>query len=167
MKKIVILFISLIIITGCSKNINTPTSKVEEFLSRYQNLDPTIIENLKSSVDKEKMSKKQKKNYESIMEHQYQNLSYKINDEDIVDQTATVKVEIEVLNYSYSIMNSKKYYESHKDEIENYNDYKLKQLEQVKDKIKYDITFNLTQYDGVWELDEIDNYDLQKIHGLY
>ena len=54
MKKIVILFISLIIITGCSKNINTPTSKVEEFLSRYQNLDPTIIENLKSSVDKEK-----------------------------------------------------------------------------------------------------------------
>ena len=131
MKKIVILFISLIIITGCSKNINTPTSKVEEFLSRYQNL------------------------------------SYKINDEDIVDQTATVKVEIEVLNYSYSIMNSKKYYESHKDEIENYNDYKLKQLEQVKDKIKYDITFNLTQYDGVWELDEIDNYDLQKIHGLY
>ena len=64
-------------------------------------------------------------------------------------------------------MNSKKYYESHKDEIENYNDYKLKQLEQVKDKIKYDITFNLTQYDGVWELDEIDNYDLQKIHGLY
>ena len=101
------------------------------------------------------------------MEKQYQNLSYKITDEEIINDTAIVNVEIEVLNYSYSLSNSKKYYEEHKEEIKNYNDYKIKELEKVEDKIKYNIVFSLTEFNGVWELNELDKNDLKKIHGLY
>lgn len=167
MKKIIILILGLIIMSGCEKTINTPTSKVEDLLNQYQNLSPSIIDNLKDSIEKEDMTKEQKKKYESLMEKQYQSLSYKIKNEEIVEDTAVVDVEIEVLNYSYSIANSKKYYDEHREEIKDFNDYKLEQLEKVTDKIKYDLTLNLTRYNGFWELDDIDNNDLEKIHGLY
>lgn len=167
MKKIIILILGLIIMSGCEKTINTPTSKVEDLLNQYQNLSPSIIDNLKDSIEKEDMTKEQKKKYESLMEKQYQSLSYKIKNEEIVEDTAVVDVEIEVLNYSYSISNSKKYYDEHREEIKDFNDYKLEQLEKVTDKIKYDLTLNLTRYNGFWELDDIDNNDLEKIHGLY
>ena len=166
MKKIIILILGLIIMSGCEKTINTPTSKVEDLLNQYQNLSPSIIDNLKDSIEKEDMTKEQKKKYESLMEKQYQSLSYKIKNEEIVEDTAVVDVEIEVLNYSYSIANSKKYYDEHREEIKDFNDYKLEQLEKVTDKIKYDLTLNLTRYNGFWELDDIDNNDLEKIHGL-
>ena len=43
----------------------------------------------------------------------------------------------------------------------------LNNLEKVKDKIKYNISIDLTKYDGNWELNEIDRTIIQKIHGLY
>ncbi len=167
MKKIFIIIMSLMLITGCSKEMNTPTSKVERFINDYQNLSDNVIDNLEKSIKKEDLTEKQKKKYQTIMEKQYQNLSYKITDEEIINDTAIVNVEIEVLNYSYSLSNSKKYYEEHKEEIKNYNDYKLKELEKVEDKIKYNIVFSLTEFNGVWELNELDKNDLKKIHGLY
>ena len=166
MKKIFIIIMSLMLITGCSKEMNTPTSKVERFINDYQNLSDNVIDNLEKSIKKEDLTEKQKKKYQTIMEKQYQNLSYKITDEEIINDTAIVNVEIEVLNYSYSLSNSKKYYEEHKEEIKNYNDYKLKELEKVEDKIKYNIVFSLTEFNGVWELNELDKNDLKKIHGL-
>ena len=72
-----------------------------------------------------------------------------------------------MLNYSYEIAACKKYYLAHKDEIPDYNDYMLNELEKVTDKIKYKFSIDLTMYDGVWELDEIDNSIIQKIHGLF
>ncbi len=168
MKKTIYLFIILLIIlTGCKSVNNTPTKRVESFLSDYQNLNPSVIERLDNEINKEKLSKDQKKKYKDLMKKQYQNLSYKIEKEEISDKTATVDVEIEVLNYNYSILNSKKYFKEHPDEIDNYEEYMLKELEKVSNKIKYSISFNLTEYDGLWELDEIDNYTIRKIHGLY
>ena len=131
MKKIIILILGLIIMSGCEKTINTPTSKVEDLLNQYQNLSPSIIDNLKDSIEKEDMTKEQKKKYESLMEKQYQSLSYKIKNEEIVEDTAVVDVEIEVLNYSYSIANSKKYYDEHREEIKDFNDYKLENLKRL------------------------------------
>ena len=46
-------------------------------------------------------------------------------------------------------------------------DYKLDQMDDVKDKIKYTINFTLTKKDNNWEMDEITDIDRQKIHGLY
>lgn len=167
MKKILLIIISILFITGCSKNINTPTSKVESFLNNYQNLSDNVIKNLEKRVKKENLTKKQQKRYQTIMEKQYQNLSYKITNEEIINETAIVDVEIEVLNYNYSLLNSKKYYEEHSEEIKDYNDYKLDELEKVTSKIKYNIKFTLTEFNGVWELNELDEQDLKKLHGLY
>ena len=167
MKKIIIILSLLIFLTGCESTLNTPTKKVENFLSEYQNLNPEILKKLESSVEADNLSKSQRKKYIGLLEKQYQNLSYKIVNEVVNDDNAIVDVEIEVLNYTYSIADSKKYYETHKDEIKNYNEYMLNNLEKVKDKIKYNISIDLTKYDGNWELNEIDRTIIQKIHGLY
>ena len=168
MKKILLIVIILFLFTvGCGKDIDTPTKRVESFLKEYQDNTSNVRNRLNNSVKKEKLNKKQKEKYISLLEKQYQNLSYKITNEVIIENDAVVDIEIEVLNYNYSIVNSKKYYESHKDEIKDYNDYMLNNLEKTTDKIKYKLSLNLTNYDGTWELDEIDNDTIKKLHGLY
>lgn len=197
-EKIVLGFLFLLlVVAGCSNTMNTPTSKVEEFFSKYQNMDDDVATQLDQVLkDDTTMSDEQKEKYKALMEKQYQNLSYKIEDETINGDNATVDVEIKVLDYATTINNAKKYYEEHKDEIENENkenkedntnvvedaiddagtaikessayiDYKLKELESVSDTTTYTITFYLTKEDGKWQLQDISDLDLQKIHGLY
>lgn len=204
MKKILVLFsIALVLITGCSTNMNTPTAKVEEFLSKYQTMDNEVLEQLKTVIKSDKtMSEEQKLEYRGLMEKQYQNLSYKIKNEKIDGDTAVVDVEIEVYDYATSIKKSQDYYMEHEDEFladENKNndsdsgefiggavedaseaiedmftetskfiDYKIKQLKDVTDKAKYDITFHLNKNEeNEWVLEDISDADRQKLHGLY
>lgn len=182
MKKIIILLLlSVLIVTGCENMRNTPTSKVEDFLGKYQRMDPDVIEDLKNSISEDKyMTENQKKEYQAILEKQYQNLSYKIKKEEIINNTATVEVEIEILDYQTSINNSKKYYEEHieefekkdtdinkMDENEKYIDYKISELKKVTTKIKENIIFRLTNEDNLWSIEELDSKDIAKIHGLY
>ena len=121
MKKIfLVLLLSLFIFTGCGNKMNTPTARVEEFLGKYQKMDNEVLDQLKSIIDEDSsMSDEQKKEYQSLLEKQYQNLSYKIKDEKIEDDTATVDVEIEVYDYATSIRNSREYFREHRDEFEN------------------------------------------------
>ena len=99
MKKIIIILMSILSITACSTVKNTPTGAVEEYLSKYQNLNKDVVKELKEAITKEKnMTEKQKKTYQSIIEKQYQNLSYKISNEEVIGNSATVEVEIEVLD---------------------------------------------------------------------
>lgn len=206
MKKILlILTLGLLFFTGCNNTLNTPTKKVEEFLGKYQSMDSDVLTQLDNVISSDStMSDDQKKEYRSLMEKQYQNLSYKIKDEKITDDTATVDVEIEVYDYATSISKSLDYYNEHKDEFDDntkatidddtetdadnddgennndesksdtddvedskYIDYKIKQLKQVTDRIKYEITFNLTKEDDEWKIDDISDIDRQKIHGLF
>lgn len=186
MKKILVCLSLLLFLTvGCTNTMNTPTKKVEELLGKYQKMDSTVLAQLDSVISEDdSMSDEQKKEYRSLMEKQYQNLSYKIKNEEITGSTATVDVEIEVYDYATSIAEAKKYYSEHKDEFMDdeddnileealessakYIDYKIKELKNVTDKKKYDITFNLSKDDDDnWELDDISDIDRQKIHGLY
>ncbi len=167
MKKIIFVLFIVILVTGCDNSFITPTKRVEKFLTDYQNLKPEIIERLKNDIKKENLNKKQKSKFIELLEKQYQNMSFKIVNEEITDNKALVEVEIEVLNYNNSIVDSRKYYENNKDKIENYDDYMLNQIEKTTDKIKYHISFNLTKYNNDWELDEIDKNTIKKIHGLY
>ena len=48
-----------------------------------------------------------------------------------------------------------------------YIDYKLKELESVSDTTTYTITFHLTKEDGEWQIQDLSDLDLEKIHGLY
>lgn len=191
MKKILVcLSLFLLLAVGCTNTMNTPTKKVEELLGKYQKMDSTVLAQLDSVISEDvNMSDEQKKEYRSLMEKQYQNLSYKVKNEEIKGNNATVDVEIEVFDYATSIVEARKYYSEHKDEFKDeekdddtvgekveeaidksskYIDYKIKQLKNVTDKKKYDITFNLSKdEDGIWKLDDISDIDRQKIHGLY
>ena len=199
-KIFIVMFLVLSLFTGCGNMENTPTKKVEELLGKYQSMDSEVLAQLDSVISSDSnMNDDQKKEYRSLLEKQYQNLSYKIKDENIDGDTATVDVEIEVLDYATNISESKKYYQDHRDEfkdkekndysdndslvedakdalddtkdsIENmssYIDYKIKQLKTVNDKTKYTITFNLTKEDGKWKVEDLSDFDKQKIHGLY
>ncbi len=203
MKKIIVaLFLGAFLLVGCDNTMNTPTSKVEEILGKYQKLDKKVLTELDDVLkNEESMSEDQRKEYKILLEKQYQNLSYKIKNEEIEGDSATVDVEIEVLDYQSSIKKSKEYYAEHKDEfkddkkedsdnnddntlkdkaedvkdevkdkfddISSFIDYKIKELKNVNDKTKYDLTFNLTKKDGNWTIDDLTNEDRQKIHGLY
>ena len=196
-KIVIYITFSLLFVVGCSSTMNTPTSKVESFLGKYQSLDEDVLTQLEQVIsDDDTMDKDQKEKYRSLMEKQYQNLSYKIENEDINGDNATVDVEIEVLNYATTINKTKEYYEEHKDEIEKeeendkednsnvledaaddvgevvkesaaYINYKLKELECVSDTTTYTITFYLTKEDGEWKIQDLSDLDRKKLHGLY
>lgn len=205
MKKILIyLLLFILLITGCTNDMNTPTKKVEEFLGKYQSMDSEVLTQLDDIVSTDTtMTDDEKKDYRSLMEKQYQNLSYKIKDEEIDGDNATVLVEIEVFDYATSINKSRKYYDEHPDEFKDedkatinddnkdddtlgdkasdaidsakdkieesskYIEYKIKQMMNVTDKVKYEITFHLTKVNDTWKVDDISDMDRQKIHGLY
>lgn len=190
MKRISKIFIALFVVLslfGCGNMSNTPTKKVEEFLGKYQSMDSEVLTQLDNVIsDDNSMSDKQKKEYRALLEKQYQNLSYKIKDENIDGDDATVDVEIEVLDYATAEAEAKKYYEKHKDEFNDdkdeslvdkaddkvetaasFIDYKIKQLKNVNDKTKYNITFNLEKENGNWKVKDLSDEDIEKIHGLY
>ena len=105
LKSIIIILLSVILISGCDKTIDsTPTRTIESFFSKYQKIDDEVIRQLELSLDtKPEYSDDNKKEYESLMIKQYQNLSYKIIDEKQKNNSATVDVEIEVYDYKTSI----------------------------------------------------------------
>jgi hypothetical protein len=185
MKRILLgLSFIVLFIVGCTNTMNTPTKRVEELLGKYQKLDSAVLAQLDNVIAEDTtMTDEQKKEYRSLMEKQYQNLSYKIKGEEITGDDASVDVEIEVLDYATSINESRKYYSEHRDEFKDedidktetviddntkYIDYKIKELKNVTDKKKYDITFNLVKAkNNNWKLEDISDIDRQKIHGLY
>lgn len=196
-KIVVSAFILLLVIVGCSNNMSTPTNKVEEFLGKYQSMDEDVLKQLDQVIkDDDTMNDDQKDKYKALMEKQYQNLSYKIENEDIEGNSATVDVEIEVLDYATTASKAQEYYNEHKEEIEEkYNDkkedndnslenagddvlqaveesvayinYKLEELETANDTVTYNMTFYLTKEDGEWILQDISDLDRKKLHGLY
>lgn len=177
MKRLFILICGLFIVVGCDQMMNTPTKQVENFLSKYQTLDNKVIEQLDEVIDTAgTMTKEQKEKYRELMKKQYKNLSYKIKDDTEDGNEATVEVEIEVYDYATAIKNSETFFLTNKDEFLDedlvvddvkFMDYKLEQMDEVKDKVKYTINFVLEKEDKEWELEDITDIDRQKLHGLY
>lgn len=195
--KIIFVGMLLLLVAGCGNNMSTPTNKVEEFLGKYQSMDEDVLVQLDQVIAKDDtMNDDQKDKYKALMEKQYQNLSYKIENEDLEGDSATVDVEIEVLDYATTVSKAQEYYNDHKDEIEEkykekkedndnvvedavddtlqvaeesaaYINYKLEELETANDTVTYTITFYLTKEDGVWVLQDISDLDRKKLHGLY
>ena len=176
MKKIVLLISGILLLVGCDM-MNSPTKVVEKFLNKYQTVDEEIVTQLDETLTKENtLNDELKEAYKEIMKNQYQNLYYTIKDERIDGNHATVTVEIEVYNYSKSIKDADDYLIGNEKEFLNdegnidnskFMTYKLKQMKNTKDKIKYTLDFNLTKINEKWVLDDIDEITRQKIHGIY
>ncbi len=188
MKKLFIIgCLSLFLLTGCGNDMS-PTGAVEKFMSKYQQMDSEVLAQLDKVVSEDSdMSDAQKSEYKTLMERQYQNMTYKIVNEEVDGDTATVDVEIEVFDYASSIEKSNQYYSenkemftdsSHEDNVDRedgdiievsskYIDYKIEQLKSVTDKIKYTLTFDLEKNDDEWKVLEISDIDRKKLHGLF
>lgn len=180
MKKIWIAILSLFTvfaIAGCGMTDNTPTKRVEEFMNKYQSLDSDVLSQLDKVVSNDQtMEDDQRKDYTSLMKKQYQNMSYKIKDEKIENDTATVTTEVEVYDYRSALNNAETYYASNQDEFQDddgnidhkkYMDYRIKEMQKVTDRKKYELVFTLTKEDDQWTMDDITDSDRQKLHGLY
>ncbi|MBE6147701.1 MAG: hypothetical protein E7168_05170 [Firmicutes bacterium] len=176
-KYFIFVFLGLFFV-GCGNMMNTPTKKVEEFLSKYQRMDKAVLNQLDEVIATAgTMTSEQKEKYRELMKKQYKNLSYKIKDDIEDGNGATVEVEIEVYDYATAISESESYMLLHKDEFinsesneiddEKFMGYKLDKMNETKEKIKYTINFTLTKEDSKWELDDITDIDIQKLHGLY
>jgi len=178
MKKLFLAIVMfLIVVTGCNTTTSTPTRRVEDFMMKYQGLDSEVLNQLDRVVANDStMNDEQKKDYTTLMKKQYQNLSYKIKDEKIENDTAVVTVDIDVYDYRSALNNAETYYASNKDkfkddkgDIDNgkYTDYKIKEMQKVTDKKKYELVFTLFKENDEWLLEDITDSDRQKLHGVY
>lgn len=154
MKKIIILLLPILFLLGCENTLNTPTSKVESFFKKYQTLDKNVLLDLDNYIDKNnKLTKKQKEEYKEVLKKQYQNLSYKIKNEEVEKDVSIVETEIEVLDYS-------------RIKEKNINK-KLDKMKNTEEKKKYELTFYLNKEKGIWKIDSLSEDDYKKINGLY
>lgn len=148
---------------------NSPTSKVEDLLTKYQTLDKDIEEDIDSVIDEETLTTTQKNRYRKIIEKQYRNLSYEIKDERYEGDTATITTQIEVTDYKKEINRISSEYMNKDDyTVNEYNDAKLDALEEAKDKVMYTIDFEVKKdKNGNWRLSSLDNQTIKKILGMY
>jgi len=165
MKKIIIVLILIMGITGCSlREIdNTPTKQVEKLFNNYQTLNEKVLDDLNLVIAKEtNFTSKQKDKYKEILKKHYQNLTYEIKDETVNGDEAIVDVEIEVTDF-YKALN-----EFSNENIEDYIDNKLNTMEEAKDRVKYTLYIKVHKDEnGIWTLEELSNDDEQKILGMY
>ena len=175
MKKILMLLV-LIFLVGCN-NSNTPVSEVEKFLSKYQNLDNEIIVGLNNELeDDTSLTEDQRTLYLDLWKKHYKNLKYSIKDSKIEDDRAIVTASIEVTDYTKSVNESDIYRENHMEEFQDeagnydivkFNDFKISQLMNVTDTVKFEIDFQVIKTDGKWILSELTNDDYLKLSGMY
>lgn len=168
MKKILSLFIFLLLLVGCSLS-NSPTSKVEDLLTKYQMLDKDIKSGIEEVVNEETLTSNQKERYRKIIEKQYKNLTYQVKEEKIDGDTSTITTEIEVIDYKKAINEAVSKYQGKTDyTIEEYNNTKLEALEKAKEKVKYTIEFEVKKDNNDnWKLSSLSNETIKKIQGMY
>lgn len=178
MKKI-FLVLFLILVVGCGNMMDTPTKKVETLLSKYQTEDKEVLDQLDKVVEEAgTLNDEQQKKYRDLMKRQYQNLSYKIKNETEDGDNATITVEIVVYDYGKAVSESENYLSNNREEFlvdtENnvidsvkYMDYKINNMANTNDKVTYTINFNLVKEDDEWKINDLDDTDRLKLHGLY
>lgn len=181
MKKAIAFLFAITLATGCSCEAtltkDTPTKKVEQFFNNYQTLNSDVLSQLDNVIEKEAtFTDDQKDEYRDIMKKHYQDLKYEIKDESIDGDNATVKVEIEVKDYSTIMKDADTYLEAHPEEFADeagtydvtlFNKYRLEKIKEANEKVKYTLDLTLTKVDDEWKLDDINQVDESKIHGTY
>lgn len=177
MKKFLLLVMTLFLLVGCEAVMNNPTKRVETFLNKYQTMDEEVLSQLDTTLNNDgTLTSEQKEEYRTLMKKQYQNLTYTIKDEEVDGDEARVKVEIEVYDFNKAMSEADDYLLENQNEFidadnninnEKFMDYKIKQMKNTNEKVKYTIEFDLTKNDNKWTLDDVDEITRQKIHGIY
>ena len=176
MKKVIVVVLSIFMIVGCSLLSSGPTKKTEEFFKKYQNLDDSVLKDLELVVEGTTLNtEKEKSDYTKAMKMQYSDLKYKITNEKVNGDEATVTAKISVYDFYKVQTNANNYRLSHESEFltdnvfdeSKFMEYKLKQMINATDRVEYTIDINLTKKDNEWTVNEFDKTTLEKIHGTY
>ena len=176
-KKIRILLVILcsIFLTGCM-GIMTAKEAVSDYLEMYVTLDSHVIEQLNAFVDSEDLSNEQKEIYKEVLRKQYSTLTYTIDGETYQDDIAYIKTNVNVINLHDIQKESLDYFNEHKEEFDGtdgdydkskFLDYKLNEMKKAQARISYEIEFKVVKNDNNWEVSQLSNEDLEKIHGIY
>ena len=168
MKRILfVLFLFSFIIIGCDNTMNTPVNRVNLLFRQYQTLNKEVLIDLDISIKNDKnLNKYEKEEYKKLFIKQYQNLSYKIKKEDIRNNLAFVEVEIEVLDYKSALSKATQKYMENDKSCKSLTKCKIKELKKVNDKKKYDLLLTVEKKDSLWNIVELTNEDIKKIHGI-
>ena len=181
MKKFLKIFLVMfftISLVGCSCMQMTARNRVEEFLDQYRNLSANVLGDLDEVVDSEvDLNEEQKEKYRDVLKKQYSDLEYEIVNENYDGDKAVVEAKITVYDLYKAQRDATVYLNEHSeefnDEAGNYDsskfmDYKLELMQKNNDTVEYTINFNLTKDDdGNWQITELSQDDLEKIHGIY
>ena len=178
MKKVIIsLSLICLLLSGCDEINNTPIKQVESMFNKYQTLDQDVLDDLDRIISEEMVfDTTAREEYRKLIKEQYQNLTYKIKDEVIDGDNATVTSEITVTDYSKVLAESETYKNSHLSEFQDelgvyqptkYSNYVISQLKDAKEKVKYTVEVRLTKFEDKWKINGIDEDTEDKILGIY
>jgi len=175
MKKIIfIMCLLMLCLTGCNNNLKARDA-VSNYLNLYVNLDEEVLEQLDLFVKQEGLTTEQEELYKDILKKEYSNLDYTIIDEryDNGDAYVTVslnvydlyKVQREAIDYFNN--NTELFMEDGEYNRTKFMDYRLNLMSNVNDKVNYNIIVRVTKSKGRWEVSQLSNESLEKIHGIY
>ena len=172
----VMLIISIFLLTGCMEEM-TPKEAVRDYLEMYITLDDDVIKQIDDFVDNEDLNSEQKEVYKSILKKQYTTLVYDIKNERIEDNgVAYVDVKVSVIDLYKVQQDALGYFEENKDEFNDkdgkydkskFLDYKLLQMKKAEDMIDYEMTFKVIKDGDDWEVSQLSDDMLEKLHGIY
>lgn len=148
---------------------NTPSSKVEELMAKYQSLDADIENEIEGVLSDLNLTLNQKKDFRKLLRNQYKNLSYNIKDEEVDGDSAIVSVEVEVIDYKDAITVVDDSYIGRDDyTVEEYNNDKIKELKKAKEKVTYNLDIELNKdSNGEWNVLSLSNLEKKKLQGMY
>ena len=171
MKRLYIIILLLVLLTGCSKKI-TVKEATSNYLNNYINLDKGVINQLNEHANRYYKNEQIKNKYIDVLKRQYSSLEYKIIKERYDGEFAYAIVEVK----GYDL------YKAQKQALENINNYLLEDGTYDKDsfnlykldimlttnnKIDNIITIKLMKNDNDWEVLQLSNENLEKLHGIY
>ena len=174
-KKIFVIAIALFLTVGCACSVNKAKDAVKDYLNNYKNLDENVTTQLDDLVAKEDLTDSQKETYKDVLKRQYKDMKYEITDEVYDGDTATVTAQITVYDYYTAEKEANTYLTENPDKFKKdgtydkslFTDYKLDKLDKVNKTVDYTIDFVLTKVDNKWEVNDLNNEQLEKIHGVY
>ncbi len=177
MRKLIFSLLSILFVTGCSLFTEDAKLVVENYLGNYNTLDEVVMNELDNSLESMDLTKNQKDTYRGIIENQYQDIYYDITNISYDGDTAVVELNIEVYDLYSAQKNAQEYLNSNYEEFLNDNgeyneemflDYKLDLMEEQDKRIEYSLEFELDKTDdGNWYVMQLDEIELEKIHGVY
>ena len=95
MKKLIIILFMIVLLVGCDLT-NTPSSRVSEYLDKYNSLSDEVILDIETKVSNESISNKNKDTYKKVLGRVYGDKAIVIAKISVYD---LYKADIDSLNY--------------------------------------------------------------------